>query len=197
MCVSVRRRPSQCAFSLSSFTFSSLSACVWGFIHSFMLKNIPACILCCFSDWKICIWRSSLSLCSKEQMWWLFVLLLALECRLLPHLLKNLQFCFLSSVDEVRDSYRWSLWISRGGQPLQRGSELFVFKKRNMARRFHVFHSWFVCWTLCYVKHWKMNPPLNSIIFIPAVAEVEEGLGKKSKVTQKAGNGMGVMLGTS
>lgn len=66
-----------------------------------------------------------------------------------------------------------------------------------MARRFHVFHSWFVCWRLCYVKHWKMNPPPNSTTFIPAVAEVEEGLGKKSKVTQRAGNGMGVMLGTS
>lgn len=66
-----------------------------------------------------------------------------------------------------------------------------------MARQFHVFHSWFVCRRLCYVKHWKMNPPPNSTTFIPAVAEVEEGLGKKSKVTQRAGNGTGVMLGTS
>ena len=125
-------------FILSSFTFS-LSACVWGFIHPFILKiYIPAFILCCFYDWKICIWRSSLSLCSKEQTWWLFVLLLALEYRLLPHLLINLQFCFLSSIGEVRDSYRWSPWRSRGGQPPQRHSELSVFKKRTMARQVQV-----------------------------------------------------------
>ena len=101
----------------------------------YIKKYIPAFILCCFSDWKICIWRSSLSLCSKEQTWWLFVLLLALEYRLLPHLLINLQFCFLSSMGEVRDSSRWSPWRSRGGQPPQRDSELSVFKKRTMARQ--------------------------------------------------------------
>ena len=42
-----------------------------------------------------------------------------------------------------------------------------------------------------------MNPPPNSATSIPVIAEVEQGLGKKSKVTQKAGNGMGFMLGTS
>ena len=125
-------------FILSSFIFFFFEY-VWGFAYLFMLKNIPAFILCCFSDWKNCIWRSSLTLCSKEKTRWLSVLLLASECGPLFYLLINLQFYFLSSMSEVRDSYRGFPWGSGGGQPSQRDSELCVFKKRSTGRQVHVF----------------------------------------------------------
>lgn len=52
ICTSVCQRTSQCIFFFLLLFFSSLCAYVWGIVYPFMLKNIPAFILCCFSDKK-------------------------------------------------------------------------------------------------------------------------------------------------
>lgn len=100
--------------------------------------------------WLInCIWRWSLTPCSKEQTWWLSVLL-ALECSHLSHLLTNLQYHFLFPIGKGRNSYQGSPQGSGGGQASQRDPELYAFKRGRTGRQAHIFFFFLVL--VCMLK---------------------------------------------